>query len=382
MQRRGFTLRSITSFGVGFTAPAFMAALALIATGCSTSSVPKSAQDNIIAQPNVIADNVNATWLAKPFPAERVSPLDDLLGEILGTNLPFEEFKTKYQQEIIRHEELVAQCMTEAGFDYIPAPSEYEIADASVRNPAYRPDVRDWVAQYGFAQIVYPAEMMAPCGVIIDPPANPNQDYINSLSPAERDAYWATLIFPQFDSAPGGVTLADGTFLTDNEFQDYLTNSTCNGRASRIISEESPAGLTESAEFAPLFTAISDLRTRLWEEATEADYDWGACMADKGFPDYARPIEARNQFGQEVNDALDRISKHWDYSRDLNTANSPELAELHNREIDIALADFDCRVSVNHQARKDAHETAAELQFIEDYRPAFNALRAAAEQRS
>jgi len=51
------------------------------------------------------------------------------------------------------------------------------------------------------------------------------------------------------------------------------------------------------------------------------------------------------------------------------------------REINTALADYDCRIAVDYQARQDARRTELETQFIADHRADLEALRAAAEQR-
>jgi len=55
---------------------------------------------------------------------------------------------------------------------------------------------------------------------------------------------------------------------------------------------------------------------------------------------------------------------------------------MREREIDMALADFDCRVAVDYDARQAAVVNETETQFVNDHRSALEALRSAFEQRS
>jgi len=53
---------------------------------------------------------------------------------------------------------------------------------------------------------------------------------------------------------------------------------------------------------------------------------------------------------------------------------------LRERELEIALADFDCRVASDFSARQEARRIEIETQFVDDHHAALTALRAAAEQ--
>lgn len=57
----------------------------------------------------------------EPAPARPESPLDEYLSLILGAHDPVESARIG-QRRAIREEELIAECMHEAGFGYIPYP--------------------------------------------------------------------------------------------------------------------------------------------------------------------------------------------------------------------------------------------------------------------
>lgn len=75
----------------------------------------------------------------------------------------------------------VARCMVDAGFQYQEGPS----AKAQVQtDPRQTMPAQEYAATYGFG--VAASEL----GLIPPPPADPNMDYVSSLSQGQRDAYY------------------------------------------------------------------------------------------------------------------------------------------------------------------------------------------------
>lgn len=308
--------------------------------------------------------------------SERVSLIDPYVEAVMGTNLsPEESIRRSYEQNV-RREELIAQCMTETGFQYIPViPEQAPTPPPPAANVAevYRPNDRTWVAEYGYAGIRSPWEGIDMGNVIGGGPAlitrDPNQDYIDSLTDAERDAYFIALWGPPVE--PG-----DQEGLSQAEM---IAQMGCWGWAQHQVAASNPQELMRSEQFAPLFESINQFRQELpfRPEMRELNHDWAVCMEAAGHLGFNYQSDAQQTFWNE----LTEFWNNWDWNRGEPTLdNSPELAEMHQREIDLALADFDCRLSTNFQARQDEATTAAEQQFINDNRAALESLRAAAEQ--
>ncbi len=85
---------------------------------------------------------------------------------------------------------------------------------------------------------------------------------------------------------------------------------------------------------------IGDARTELYEviladpRTVALDRQWSACMADQGYI-----VESQEHLLDYIEDELPGL--------DLLEASPPALAEARAREIDIALASFDCRAPLD-----------------------------------
>ncbi|MCL1800241.1 MAG: hypothetical protein FWG25_02595, partial [Promicromonosporaceae bacterium] len=136
--------------------------------------------------------------------------------------------------------------------------------------------------------------------------------------------------------------------------------------------------LAGNEEFATLMEGVSNLRESLRDDASPADRAWAMCMADKGYGMFERQIDASIQVNHEFNYLQSAILANWTPGQP-GLADSPEMAELQVREIKLALADFDCRVSTGFAFAQQDYVLARETQFVNDNREALQALRHAAE---
>lgn len=102
-------------------------------------------------------------------------------------------------------------------------------------------------------------------------------------------------------------------------------------------------------------------------------------MADAGYSELERQWEASDGVLRELNAAQSALSLAGE-TGPFTPANSPTIAALHEREVALATADLNCRVSTGFAAGRQAHIHAVENQFIIDHREALEALRSAVEQ--
>lgn len=320
----------------------------LIASGIAVIVASGCSQPNLIRNDNPINSETQQA-------ESEISPLGDILAVINGYTLSEEERQIAAEARWMRFEELVSECMNDAGFEYIPVPLDQT---GPREDPGViRPDDRDWVAQYGF-QIVNRAYLSEEAARVEYVSIDPNIPIIDNLSDAEREAYWVAL-----DGAPP------------------LWEGGCRQWANEQPRPDTPADLTQSPEFAPLFAALDEMYANLENEMPELEREWSSCMADAGHPGIARPWDA----AMTILDAYDAIlaNQNEEFGAAVehsDLTSSPELAELADLEIELALADFDCRQAIDFEARVAARRLEAETQFYNDHRAELHELRDAAEQ--
>jgi len=305
-----------------------------------------------------------------------VSPIDEYLNLLWGTNLSPTEQISRHAAETMRIEELVAQCMNGQGFEYIPDPGRRWLDfDSGIE---WRTDDPEWIEQHGFGGTVWPGVRAGTAmGWEGDRPGRPgpNAAYFNSLSESERTA---------FNTALNGIFPPDDSNYDFDEWRADPNNQGCRDAAWLQMREESPAGLPQTVEFAPLFEAIDFFRENLELTATQADQDWAACMAAADFVGYEQRPDFQELFRKEVWQITQELQEQGRPIRSFPElpANAPEIAALFDREVETALADLNCRNATDWDARQQATIFELEAQFIADHQAQFNALRAAVEQLS
>ena len=323
-------------------------------------------------------DNGNANGSTDAAPATRVSLLDQYLAPIWGTNVSPDEAAQRANAENARREELIAQCMHEAGFEYTPNPAVITPTPETSADSIWRPDDRAWVEEFGYAAIVSPwtdlgrGEELGEAAVA-NIPQDPNQEFMNSLSETERQAYINALW-----GEPIEISMEEDANLT---MEDRFAMMGCWGFAQGQLQTARPSDLVASDEFAPLFEAMSEMYNSVYQrpEWIEIDRDWANCMADRGHPG----INNQNEAQQGIFDDLNAFWQQWDWEANPQAptiSTSPELAAIHQRELAMAITDFECREAVNYRQRQNDVMTTVEQQFINDHRATLDALVAAAEQ--
>jgi len=324
--------------------------------------------EGIVSSSSSVMENAPIESEPEQAPAN-TSPLDEYLNVLWGTNwsdanLSNEERQRRFNAEQVMRENLIAECMLESGFTYIPFPEGQTLVISEGNE--WRPDDRDWVAQYGYGTF---ADVNPEAVVSTGHPGitNPNDEIRESLSDGEREAYIAALFGRMFDPE----------FTSTATLDELWENGGCIMWAAREVAGNSANQSASNDEFAPLLEAIDQMRESLRNEITEADRDWAVCMANAGHPDFQRQGDAQ----ASVQTQLTSFWDNWDWETDgYEPNNSQEFLVLREKEIDLALADLDCRESTDFAARQEARRIEVETQFVNDHRAELEALRSAAEQ--
>ena len=99
-----------------------------------------------------------------------------------------------YDKIDLQREELMAECMAKEGFEYVPNANSGTtvMSDDDQEGPAW--DSLEFAQQYGYGVFDWPGSS-GPDEAPVDEEiyVDPNEDYVNSLSPSEQEAFYATL---------------------------------------------------------------------------------------------------------------------------------------------------------------------------------------------
>ena len=251
-----------------------------------------------------------------------------------------------------RMESLVAECMAQAGFTYVPTSGEPAQGSGSPAAGASLPSEPG----YGIATGPRPAP----------PAADPNAATVAALSPAEQQAYRVALEGEAHPAPDGGAD--------DGAWQYDWQRAGCRGSAQHQVYGD-PAQLDDAAaleaELAEArLAAASDPRV------DELDAAWAACMAASGYAGYTAAQDAE----ASVQDAWDALwAQAWSglpsdpSASDVAAAEAaaePAVAELAAHERVLAAADRTCRDQVGYDDARDAVTAEYQDRFYQAHRAA------------
>ncbi|GHE13437.1 hypothetical protein [Klenkia taihuensis] len=109
---------------------------------------------------------------------ETTSPLGVYLDAVYGGDLSEEEQQRRSEDQNRRVEELVAGCMQEQGFEYVPNTATGTYTSGGEE---WEPEDREWVAQWGYGAVDWPGRDDVPEDGG-EEYVDPNGDYVESLS--------------------------------------------------------------------------------------------------------------------------------------------------------------------------------------------------------
>lgn len=242
---------------------------------------------------------------------------DETLGETV--ELPgTKEFGLTEEAWVAHIEEtqsLIATCMADAGFEYVPVDVKtIEAAQARVRTePGYTR--RTFKEKWGLAVTTRFDNPVRDTGL------GPNLRIWRSLRPADRDAYFQTLFGDDWN--------ADFAFTFDEE--DFSSTGGCTRQAvAQVFTEPQLRGE---------YVNPKDVLVDADERVIAATKKWSQCMHERGYEYEEDQDEIIEEYQQRLEELLD-----GDDPSSLTGERAAALKELQHEEIAVSLADLECQI--------------------------------------
>lgn len=281
------------------------------------------------------------------------SPLSKYFSAIYGNQ--DEDAWADQQKEV---EELVAACMSDEGFEYIPVDQEqYSFSDED--GPEW--GTKEYVAENGYG-MQQSEEQIEEMNSQSEEYVDPNQDYVATLSESEQAAYYEVLWGP---GTPDEEMSEDGSYEYD------WTTAGCYGAAQHEVEGDLPY---DDDKYKSLFDDLQDMYEDLQKspEAKKADKDWSDCMADAGEPGFKTKQDAVT----EISDAINEI---YEANPTGELDQTDDLKKLRERELELAMIDFECGKKVDYEQRTLAGQFKLEEKFIKTHQKQLDEIVANAE---
>ncbi|MFT4232230.1 MAG: hypothetical protein QM606_05570 [Leucobacter sp.] len=325
-------------------AAALLAAVALTLTGCSGDG-SKSGDGKTSVEEGPLTKYLSALWDGEEYTQEQL------------------DADTK------KTEDLVAECMSKEGFEYTPnlqnGGTVYSSEDDSIDWGS-----KEFAEQYGYGIVSWPGmEDQESAG---EEYVDPNQDYIDSLSESEQQAYYEALYGP-------GPTEEEMAAMEEGGGEEYdWTTAGCQGAAQHEVQSESNNGMAayEDPEFADLFAATNEVWNTLYDDENPPDGvvklngKWSDCMADAGYPDLTSPNTVSNDLSEEYSQLQMPDGENGEYEEPTDA----DKKEFQKREIEIATADFECRKKIGYEDEMMKLQNELEQQFVDEHKAELEAL--------
>jgi len=333
-------------------------AAALLLTGCTAGGSPDG----------------GATAAA----ARELGPLEEYFARVYGWaddgEAGLDEQNAEYERQQREVEQLVAECMREQGFDYLPREDGGMVAASGGTDLEW--GSAEFAEQFGYGISTDPRGWDDQDDAVAS--EDPNQEYVDSMSDGEREAYYAALWGPPVEMDED----AD-----PEEYEYDWTRSGCYGAAQHEVWDDDA-----DEEFAGLLDEVS----RVWEQTAEdprvraLDAAWSSCMADAGYGGFDAPNEAAPRLSEEWNviqgwddPEYQALRDGWDWDAEPDGPGEPEVDEaavraFTEREIAVAVADAGCKAEVGYDdgVREVSHEIQQE--FVDQHRAELEAWAEAA----
>lgn len=241
--------------------------------------------------------------------------VDEAKKELPGTK-EFGLTEREFVEHIERTQTLIAECMTKAGFEYIPVDVKtIEAAQARVRtDPGYTR--RTYKEKWGLGVTTRFDNPPRDVGL------GPNLKIWKNLPPADQEAYARTLW-----GDPD--TKFDFVFAFDEE--DFSETGGCTREAvSQVFTEEQLEGA---------YVNPKDVLVENDPRVIEAQDKWTECMRARGY-DYEDDQDVIiEEFEQRLEDLLG-----GDDPASLTGQRKAELERMQQEEIQVSLADLECQI--------------------------------------
>ncbi|MFI2755133.1 hypothetical protein ACGIF2_17015 [Cellulomonas sp. P22] len=282
-----------------------------------------------------------------------VGPLDVYLDLITGVE---DESAEAFVAQASKAEEIVAACMHDAGFEYVPDPTRYHSSVQDTEALATF-DEHAYAAEYGYG-LTEPGERP---GITTSSVADdPNTEYQMAMSPAQGAAYQKALqgVFAFGDTAPTDEEI-------DAAYTAPWTEKGCSGRAEHEAFDWEVATSED-------VVMIRDEWEGSWQRDLDPQFDavrtaWVACMREAGTPAYTHPQDAVDQLQAEMLVRQEALAGG-------EPGSGKAWKELHELEITVAVADLACQDATDYQDELEALEHERQQEFVDTHRAELDAL--------
>jgi len=325
----------------------------------------------------------NEVSQADERPEWQIGPLDEFRVRIFGTSAlrrvgtvarrsDFEEIAAETDRNQAAIEDAIVACMHEQGFVYMPR-SAWLSASVLQRPPGtfIPPGTREWAERFGFGHSTQDRngrwDEEFELALNIDQEIS-QQDLnrIDQMSDAEQDAFWLALE----GDADFIEELRDSGSWIDPQTRAEAMRVGCRNYA-HWAEVQWPDGVDE---FSGIRDAVEIEFPRLVAidpRIQQLNVEWASCMIDAGYSDWGSPLEASDYMRDEVNTATGpfdaELHINWDWENDPDGPPQVDLTALREREISIAVADWDCRNQVNYDARAAQIELELQRDFVNQH---------------
>jgi hypothetical protein len=221
----------------------------------------------------------------------------------------------QFNQHVEKTQALIAKCMTEAGFEYIPVDVKtVEAAQQQVRtDPGYTR--RTYKEKWGLGVTTRFDNPVRDTGL------GPNLRIWKSLPKADQEAYSRTLW--------GDDPTADFVFTLDEE--DFSSTGGCTRKAvEQVFTAEQLKGTYVNPK-----DVLVDSDPRI----VAARRNWSTCMRSHGYEYREDQDEIIEEYGERLDELLD-----GDDPARLTGQRAAALRQLQQEEIAVSLADLDCQI--------------------------------------
>lgn len=286
---------------------------------------------------------------------------------------PSEE-ESKKEREV---QDLVAACMQEQGFEYVPYVPDRD--ETSAFDEAYSLPPEKFAEQYGYG-ISTLMDMADPEGEESD---DPNQAIAQALTPDALAAYQEALWGEGVEVTDGGASVSVEAVPGGPGGVPAPADQGCMQKASEEVYALEGAGRGGEGfqDFDSLFTDIDALRQRIDGDPrlTDATQQWVDCMADAGFSEFTKPDDPATEvsdrmsalFGDLPSEDSEEKSTHLVNPVALDRA---ELDKVQEYELDVAPADFACRRDHYEDIYREV-QFELEAEFVEDHKTDLEAFQ-------
>ncbi|MBO9556844.1 hypothetical protein [Cellulomonas sp.] len=299
------------------------------------------------------------------------SPSDDETGPLSAfwekVGGSYDQDEADAQQRKV--EELIAACMSEQGFEYVPNEPQ-NVSRVMDGDDAPDWESREFAEQYGYGAST--GDDLFGGGDNGEEWVDPNADYVAGMSEGEQTAFYEAL----YGTPPEVDPDADPD--ADMEYEYNWEEAGCQGSAQHEVYEQNqiwddPAMQALNEEMSTEYENMADD-----PKLREAQEKWASCIADAGY-DFTTPDEAQQSIYDELNgiyesaappeNATEEELANFDYQPD-----ATKMAELKEKEIALATADWKCKDSAGYYAAVKAANLAVEKRLWEKYGAQLEAL--------